>query len=133
MINWGYLAGMLDADGVIFCNLEGKGKTQRVRANVINSYKPLIEALCESTGTQLGIYRHPCDYACDLAHFHSRKTLYRWRVGGDRALILLECIEPYLMEKRHIAIKALTGLVIDEDSKPSQDMRSLGWYPSNDR
>jgi hypothetical protein len=97
-----YIAGMVDGDGHIGQRFNRKGQG-RVTLNISNTYYPLMEWLVEQGGGNLVKRGKVCLTHCIQSHVHRRKIAWRWVVQGERAIIILENISPYLMEKKELA------------------------------
>jgi hypothetical protein len=68
----------------------------------------MLEWAQKKCGGAIGARRKQvCRRNCSLTHVHSRKLGYRWVIRGERAIIVLENIFPYLQEKQDIAIQVI--------------------------
>lgn len=130
-----YLAGMIDADGNISIVPHKNGRTTAIRVGVTNTYAPLIELLMDWTGGTFSYKRSPCSLDCSKQHVHSRKQSYRFILIGDRAVVVLQNILPYMMEKRELAAKAIfEGLAsrsrsrVKRESPGVKELREKGWH-----
>ena len=128
-----YMAGMIDADGHITV-------THRPEMTLGNTYLPMLKRMAEITGCRghrygesSGVYarKPPCLDSCTKSHVHSRKQGYRWILRGQRALVILKCIEPFLQEKRHLAqqaIELIEAKKIDRYAwEVHKQLEELGW------
>lgn len=132
--NKAYIAGMIDADGHVSIVPNKQSKTTAVRVAITNTYIPLLQQLVEWTGGSINHRRKPCDLDCVINHVHSRKQSYRFIVVGDRAVVILQNIVPYMIEKQDLAFKAIDeGLKsrelsrVKRESNGVKELRSLGW------
>lgn len=137
-----YLAGMVDGDGHI--RTAGAGSATRAELTITNSYLPMLEWAAEKTGVQAysrvsrygggeGVKRKGavCADDCWAEHVHQRKSVHRWIVRGERALIVLKGIEPFLQEKRGRALEVI-GIqealnAVRWVEQTNEEMFKLGW------
>lgn len=92
----GYLAGMIDADGhVIFRT----GRNSSPDVGVTNTSRELMTWLCTHVGGAFSLQRATCEPECESTHIHQRAVIFKWHVTGQRAVILLLAIRPYLVIK----------------------------------
>ncbi len=87
-----YLAGIIDGEGSIFVH----GRTPEV--SVANTNRALIDELARFPG---------CYIADRTARGMGTRTCWEWRVGGERAAIVIRTCLPWLIVKRERALEVL--------------------------
>lgn len=104
MINFQYLAGLVDADGHIGLHPSNTGKYRKYypRLNVTNTSKELMDALVDSFGGAI-TEKKPGKNST----FPHKKKCWDWRTTGDNARWLIEEVLPFLIVKKTKAIQVL--------------------------
>jgi hypothetical protein len=99
----GFVAGVLDCDGSIWISNSANGKRRKytLRVSVSNTRYPLVGWFADTFGGKVYEYAKRND-TC--------KNEYRWQVGGQSALPVLNAALPYLVIKREQALIALEFL-----------------------
>lgn len=98
------MAGMIDADGHI--GWRG-GKYMAPDVGVTTTSLELINWMSSEIGGCFSLERRACNQSCIENHIHRRTDIYRWHLTGQRAVIFLEAIEPYLIIKRQSALNKI--------------------------
>jgi len=103
---YGYLAGMLDADGsIIMMRRERNDKIfYDTFIQVTNTNKDLMDWLVENFG---GYYRDETKYKKNEVLTH-KKPIYSWRLQRTRDLVpILKLVIPYLIIKKDKGMRVL--------------------------
>jgi hypothetical protein len=96
-----YLAGIIDGEGSIQIELQGKNQKCRkidyfsVRLLVINTDKPLIDWICNNFGGRITARKL----------IENRRQCYKWNISSFKAAeILKECLPFMIVKKRHAEV-----------------------------
>ena len=128
-----YLAGVVDARGHFEVNNRRGMGSPRIR--VTTQRRVLLEWLAKQTGTKVvednrGYQKKLCGEHCQDQHVHVVRQSAQWTVDSTRATIVLNAIQPYLIDRVDEARRCLlAGL---ERFPPVRgdtvtQMRELGW------
>jgi hypothetical protein len=94
---------------------------------------PMIEFLHAIVGGNVSYRtqkydRAPCTEHCPEMHVHVSAVVHRWRIGGQRAYIVLYNILPYLHRLHSQAVQFLDeGKTVRIYPSIINEMRLLGW------
>lgn len=98
----GYAAGVVDCDGSIWVTryIRKSGKfAYRLRLNVTNTRRPLLVWFSDYFGGG--------SITSNRRKERAWKTCYCWAISGERAVVFLELVLPYLVIKRKQAMLGL--------------------------
>jgi len=130
----GYLAGIIDGEGSISIRERPSNSTVAIYIRVYGTYKPLMKYLVQLAGGSYKPRKAVCEENCSIFHVHSRKQSYRWSLFGERAVIVLEQVSPFMLEKQNLAKKAIelghsrmTFGIIKNETAAHHQMERLGW------
>lgn len=91
-----YLAGLIDADGHIYCPLKAPGgRTKKYPVPTIlvnNTNKQMLDWIRENIGGSIYVARKATK---------KWKTYFRWQVTGNRAVALGKELRPYIVIKQY--------------------------------
>ena len=102
-----YVAGIFDGEGCV--NFGRTRRTSFIRASIVNTYLPLLEALKARFGGDIAPRRRRGGW----------KRSYEWRIQWTRAVDFLDAISPWLIVKGRQAAVAFAWNAI---------RRGRGWH-----
>ena len=130
-----YVAGVIDARGHIESVTRHGVPTARVR--VTTRRRDLLNYVQKLAGggvriDERGYQRRPCSDHCNEQHTHVARQSAYWDVTGERAVIILFNVLPFLVDHRAEAYAALENGAAAWPVKPrrtevSVEMRRRGW------
>lgn len=113
----GWLVGLLEGEGSFYCD-DAKGQVQRVVAlamtdrDIVTKYKELVERITDHT------------YTMSEEHRDSNQAIYRIRVRGQKAIILMQLIVSYMGKRRRERVwQCINGYKVP---KITLDLKQLG-------
>jgi len=98
MINFDYLAGLMDADGHFTWS---GGKYMAPDIGVTNTSQSLMLALTDFLGGSASPQRATCSDGCldEAAHIHRRTDIWKWHLTGYRAVLVCRELAPRMVIK----------------------------------
>lgn len=111
-----YIAGLLDSDGCIYLNEEKKNGQvirTRVRVQITNTYRPLVDACKEMLG---------CGFVGTTQTKEGWKTRYDYVLYGSDAVELLSKTLPYMHVKHQ---QAELAILFYKNEVEAEEARSL--------
>lgn len=91
-VEMAYMAGVLDSDGWVTWH----GRT--IRFGLGQGTPQVPEFMQRKLGGSIQV-REACTEECRLKHVHYRSGFYIWAVSGERAVIALQNLRPFLLIK----------------------------------